>query len=101
MQWQRSQQPTCEESLLSPIAVEISDCFSELAGVVVMEDATTEEGEGIAETGGEVVLLIDKALTNLSPSDPRSCIEGGSSLKNKLLYTVEEHNHYKVRSVKK
>ena len=58
-----------------------------------MEDAITEEEGGEVETGGEVVLLIDKALTNLSPNDPRSCTEGGSSLKNKLLYRRTDKGH--------
>lgn len=50
-----------------------SDCFIELAAVT--EDVIAEEVEGAEEdTGdtGEVVLLIDKALTNLSPKEPRS-----------------------------
>ena len=80
----KSQQRTCEGPLLSSTEVVISDCFAELE--VAMVDAITEGGEGgEEETEGEF-LLIDKALTNRSPSDPRSCVEGGSSLKNKLLY---------------
>lgn len=83
MSWQRGHKPTCEASLFSAIT---SDCFAELVGVVVMEEVITEVEEGEDETGGEVVrLLRDKALTNLSPRDPRSCMDGGSSLKNKLL----------------
>lgn len=93
MQEHRSQQPTCEGSLSSSTAATISDCFTKVAGEVVMEDAITEEEEAEDETG-EVFFLIDKALTNLSPNDPRSCMEGGSSLKNKLLYRKTD----KVRS---
>lgn len=47
-----------------------SDCFIELAAVT--EDVIAEEVEGAEEDTGEVVLLIDKALTNLSPKEPRS-----------------------------
>lgn len=47
-----------------------SDCFIELAAAT--EDVIAEEVEGAEEDTGEVVLLIDKALTNLSPKEPRS-----------------------------
>lgn len=64
-----------------------SDFFTELTGLVVTVEPVTEEVEGVEEDAtGEVVFLMDRALTNLSPKDPRSCMDGGSSLKNKLLY---------------
>lgn len=47
-----------------------SDCFIEVAAVT--EDVIAEEVEGAEEDTGEVVFLIDKALTNLSPKEPRS-----------------------------
>ena len=61
---------TCEGSLFSSIEEATSDCFIELAAVT--EDVIAEEVEGAEEDTGEVVLLIDKALTNLSPKEPRS-----------------------------
>jgi len=65
----------------------ISDLFTELAELVVTVECVAEEVEGVVEDKtGEVVFLIERALTNLSPRDPRSCMDGGSSLKNKLLY---------------
>lgn len=64
-----------------------SDFFTELTALVVTVEPVTEEVEGVVEDAtGEVVFLMDRALTNLSPKDPRSCMDGGSSLKNKLLY---------------
>ena len=50
-----------------------------------MEEATTEEEGKEVETGGEEVLLTGKVLMNRSPNEPRSRMDGGSSLKNKLL----------------
>ena len=65
----------------------ISDFFTELAELVVTVEPVTEEVEGAVEDEtGEVFFLMDRALTNLSPREPRSCMDGGSSLKNKLLY---------------
>lgn len=61
---------TCEGSLFSSTEEATSDCFIELA--TVTEDVIAEEVEGAEEDTGEVVLLIDKALTNLSPKEPRS-----------------------------
>lgn len=61
---------TCEGSLFSSTGEATSDCFIELAAVT--EDVIAEEVEGAEEDTGEVVLLIDKALTNLSPKEPRS-----------------------------
>ena len=46
-------------------------------------DTEGEEEEEVAVEGAD--FLIERALTNLSPKDSRSCTEGGSSLKNKLL----------------
>lgn len=56
--------------MFSSIEEATSDCFIELAAVT--EDVIAEEVEGAEEDTGEVVLLIDKALTNLSPKEPRS-----------------------------
>ena len=68
----------------------ISDFLTELARLVATVDDfrdEVEEEEGVAEEEtGEVVFVIVRALTNLSPRDPRSSMDGGSSLKNKLLY---------------
>ena len=65
----------------------ISDFFTELEELVVTVEAVTEEVVGVVEDDtGEVRFWMDRALTNLSPRDPRSCMDGGSSLKNKLLY---------------
>lgn len=61
---------TCEGSLFSSTEEATSDCFIELTAVT--EDVIAEEVEGAEEDTGEVVLLIDKALTNLSPKEPRS-----------------------------
>ena len=64
----------------------ISDFFTELEELVVTVEPVTEEVEGVVEDEtGEVFFLMDRALTNLSPRDPRSSMDGGSSLKNKLL----------------
>ena len=65
-----TEQRTCEGSLFSSTEEATSDCFIELAAVT--EDVFAEEVEGAEEDTGEVVLLIDKALTNLSPKEPRS-----------------------------
>lgn len=65
-----TEQRTCEGSLFSSTEEATSDCFIELAAVT--EDVIAEEVEGAEEDTGEVVLLIDKALTNLSPKEPRS-----------------------------
>jgi len=68
----------------------IADFLTELAELEVTVGPVTEEVEGVVEDeAGEVVFLMDRALTNLSPKDPRSCMDGGSSLKNKLLYRGE------------
>lgn len=73
--------------LLVSTAGIISDFLTELVRLVVTEEDFTEEIGGVVEDEtGEVVFLIDRALTNLSPKDPRSWVDGGSSLKNKLLY---------------
>ena len=65
----------------------ISDFFTELEELGVTLEPVTEEVEGVMEDDtGEVFFLMERALTNLSPRDPRSCMDGGSSLKNKLLY---------------
>ena len=73
--------------MLDSTAGTISDFFTELAELVVTVECVTEEVEGAVEDEtGEVVFLIERALTNLSPRDPRSSMDGGSSLKNKLLY---------------
>lgn len=76
--------------MLDSTAGIISDFFTEqteLTELVVTVERVTEEVEGVVEDEtGEVVFLMDRALTNLSPRDPRSCVDGGSSLKNKLLY---------------
>lgn len=72
-----------------PRAGIISDFFTELTergGVTVHVEAVTEDVEGVEDEAGEVFFFMDRALTNLSPKDPRSCMDGGSSLKNKLLY---------------
>ena len=65
-----TERQTCEGSLFSSTEEATSDCFIELAAVT--EDVIAEEVEGAEEDTGEVVLLIDKALTNLSPKEPRS-----------------------------
>ena len=72
----------------------ISDFFKELEELVVTVEAVTEEIEGVVEDDtAEVFFLMDRALTNLSPRDPRSCMDGGSSLKNKLLYRGGNKSH--------
>ena len=74
-------------SILDSTAGIIADFLTELTELVVTVESVTEEVEGAVEDEtGEVVFLMDRALTNLSPKDPRSCMDGGSSLKNKLLY---------------
>ena len=76
--------------MLDSTAGIISDFFTELTGLVVTVEPVTEEVGGVVEDEtGDVVFLMDRALTNLSPKDPRSCMDGGSSLKNKLLYRKE------------
>lgn len=74
----------------------ISNFLTELTRLLTTAEAImeveVEEGE---ETEG-VVFLMERALTNLSPKDSRSCMEGGSSLKNKLLCRGTEQT--KVRS---
>ena len=73
--------------MLVSTAGTISDFLTELAELVATVEDLTEETEGVVEDEtGEVVFLIDRALTNLSPKDPRSWIDGGSFLKNKSLY---------------
>lgn len=64
----------------------ISDFLTELTRLLTTAEGvmdTEGEEEEVAVEG--VDFLIERALTNLSPKDSRSCIEGGSSLKNKLL----------------
>lgn len=65
----------------------ISDFLTELTRLLTtaegVMDTEGEEEEEVAVEGAD--FLIERALTNLSPKDSRSCIEGGSSLKNKLL----------------
>ena len=66
-----------------------------------MQDLTDATVGGVEadDTGGQVVRLMERALTNMSPKDPRSCKEGGSSLKNKLLYRrADMSNSYSVSS---
>lgn len=76
--------------MLDSTAGIIADFLTEFTELVVTVGPVTEEVEGAVEDeAGEVVFLMDRALTNLSPKDPRSCIDGGSSLKNKLLYRGE------------
>lgn len=65
-----NEQRTCEGSSLSSTEEATSDCFAELAAVT--EDVIAKKVEGAEEDTGEVALLIDKALTNLSPNEPRS-----------------------------
>ncbi len=51
----------------------ISDFFTELVRLVVtLEDFTEEIGGVVVDETGQVVFLIDKALTNLSPKEPLS-----------------------------
>lgn len=76
----------------------ISDFLTELVRLEeTVDDFTEEVGGEVLDERGEGAFLMDKALTNLSPKDPRSCMDGGSSLKNKLLY--RERNRVSISNL--